>query len=151
MTQSEIIMKQVALKAAVELTKDKFDPNNDIANQLEVIRNISNNLFNYLKDGYIEEQKVTYKYTNDTPEVSVGDKPTFEPKCPECGSSVWDNRTTAKDKQPKWKCKNNDGCDTGNGYTWSSWNENEFDNAIKKFTAEQTPEVVEIEDLAPPF
>jgi hypothetical protein len=25
MTQSEIIMKQVALKAAVELTKDKFD------------------------------------------------------------------------------------------------------------------------------
>ena len=49
MTQSEIIMKQVALKAAVELTKDKFDPNNDIANQLEVIRNISNNLFNYLK------------------------------------------------------------------------------------------------------
>ena len=144
-------MKQVALKAAVELTKDKFDPNNDIANQLEVVRNISNNLFNYLKDGYIEEQKVTYKYTNDTPEVTVGDKPTFEPKCPECGSSVWDNRTTAKDKQPKWKCKNNDGCDTGNGYTWSSWNENEFDNAIKKFTAEQTPEVVEIEDLAPPF
>ena len=67
MTQSEIIMKQVALKAAVELTKDKFDPNNDIANQLEVIRNISNNLFNYLKDGYEEEQKVTYKYTNDTP------------------------------------------------------------------------------------
>jgi hypothetical protein len=151
MTQSEIIMKQVALKAAVELTKDKFDPNNDIANQLEVIRNISNNLFNYLKDGYEEEQKVTYKYTNDTPEVSVGDKPAFEPKCPSCGSKVWDNRETAQGKQPLWKCANKEGCDTGKGYPWASWNEDEFDNAIKKFTAEQTPEVVEIEDLAPPF
>ena len=151
MTQSEIIMKQVALKAAVELTKDKFDPNNDIANQLEVIRNISNNLFNYLKDGYEEEQKVTYKYTNDTPQEEVGDKPTFEPKCPSCGSKVWDNRETAQGKQPLWKCANKDGCDTGKGYPWASWNEDEFDNAIKKFTAEQTPEVVEIEDLAPPF
>ena len=151
MTQSEIIMKQVALKAAVELTKDKFDPNNDIANQLEVIRNISNNLFNYLKDGYEEEQKVTYKYTNDTPETTVSEKPTFEPKCPSCGSKVWDNRETAQGKQPLWKCANKEGCDTGKGYPWASWNEDEFDNAIKKFTAEQTPEVVEIEDLAPPF
>lgn len=151
MTQSEIIMKQVALKAAVELTKDKFDPNNDIANQLEVIRNISNNLFNYLKDGYEEEQKVTYKYTNDTPQVTVGEKPKFEPKCPSCGSKVWDNRETAQGKQPLWKCGNKDGCDTGKGYPWASWNEDEFDNAIKQFTAEQTPEVVEIEDLAPPF
>ena len=151
MTQSEIIMKQVALKAAVELTKDKFDPNNDIANQLEVIRNISNNLFNYLKDGYEEEQKVTYKYTNDTPEVTVGEKPKFEAKCPSCGSKVWDNRETAQGKQPLWKCGNKDGCDTGKGYPWASWNEDEFDNAIKQFTAEQTPEVVEIEDLKPPF
>lgn len=151
MTQSEIIMKQVALKAAVELTKDKFDPNNDIANQLEVIRNISNNLFNYLKDGYEEEQKVTYKYTNDTPKVTVGEKPKFEAKCPSCGSKVWDNRETAQGKQPLWKCGNKDGCDTGKGYPWASWNEDEFDNAIKQFTAEQTPEVVEIEDLAPPF
>ena len=151
MTQSEIIMKQVALKAAVELTKEKFDPNNDIANQLEVIRNISNNLFNYLKDGYEEEQKVTYKHTNDTKEVSVGEKPKFEAKCPSCGSKVWDNRETAQGKQPLWKCGNKDGCDTGKGYPWASWNEDEFDNAIKKFTAEQTPEVVEIEDLAPPF
>ena len=150
MTQSEIIMKQVALKAAVELTKDKFDPNNDIANQLEVIRNISNNLFNYLKDGMVQ-QEVTYKYNNDTPEVTVGEKPKFEAKCPSCGSKVWDNRETAQGKQPLWKCANKDGCDTGKGYPWASWNEDEFDNAIKQFTAEQTPEVVEIDDLAPPF
>tara|TARA_R100001460_G_scaffold25996_2_gene52402 strand:+ start:1025 stop:1477 length:453 start_codon:yes stop_codon:yes gene_type:complete len=150
MTQSEIIMKQVALKAAVELTKDKFDPNNDIANQLEVIRNISNNLFNYLKDGMVE-QEVTYKYNNDTPEVTVGEKPKFEAKCPSCGSKVWDNRETAQGKQPLWKCGNKDGCDTGKGYPWASWNEDEFDNAIKQFTAEQTPEVVDIDDLAPPF
>ena len=151
MTQSEIIMKQVALKAATELTKDKFDPNNDIANQLEVIRNISNNLFNYLKDGMVE-QEVTYKYNNDTPEVTVSEKPKFEAKCPSCGAKVWDNRETAQGKQPLWKCGNKDGCDTGKGYPWASWNEDEFDNAIKQFTAEQTPtEKVDIEDLEPPF
>jgi hypothetical protein len=50
-----------------------------------------------------------------------------------------------------WKCGNKQGCDTGKGYPWASWNEDEFDNALKKFTAEQTPEVVDIEDLAPPF
>ena len=151
MTQkSEQIAKQVALKAAIELAKDKFNIDNNIAEQLEVIKQISNNLYEHIKPvvpfeeppSIIEiepanEPQVTYKY---------GDKETtFEPKCPECGSSVWDNRTTAKDKQPKWKCKNNDGCDTGNGYTWSSWNENEFNNAEKKFNAAKE------EENAPPF
>jgi hypothetical protein len=150
MTQSEQIAKQVALKAAVKLTKDKFDVEKNITEQLEVIKQISNNLYEHLmpSDSFIDppsiieiepanEPQVTYKY---------GDKgTTFEPKCPECGSSVWDNRTTAKDKQPKWKCKNNDGCDTGNGYTWSSWNENEFDNAEKQFNAAKE------EENAPPF
>jgi len=146
MTQkSEQIAKQVALKAAIELAKDKFNIDNNIAEQLEVIKQISNNLYEHIKPvvpfeeppSIIEiepanEPQVTYKY---------GDKgTTFEPKCPECGSSVWDNRTTAKDKQPKWKCKNNDGCDTGNGYTWSSWNENEFHNAEKQFNAAKEEE-----------
>ena len=149
MTQSEQIAKQVALKGAIELTKDKFDVKQNITEQLEVIKQISNNLYEHLmpSDSFIDppsiveieptsEPQVTYKYDDKGT--------TFEPKCPECNSSVWDNRKTAKDKQPKWKCKNNDGCDTGNGYTWSSWNENEFDNAEKQFNSEK-----EEENIAP--
>ena len=151
MTQkSEQIAKQVALKAAVKLTKDKFDVKENITEQLEVIKQISNNLYEHLmpSDSFIDppsiieiepanEPQVTYKY---------GDKgTTFKPKCPECSSSVWDNRTTAKDKQPKWKCSNKDGCDTGKGYPWASWNEDEFDNAEKQFNAAK-----EVEN-APPF
>ena len=40
--------------------------------------------------------------------------------------------TTAQGKQPLWKCGNKEGCDTGKGYPWASWNENEFDNALKR-------------------
>ena len=76
---SELILKQVALKSAIKLTKDSFDVSNDINTQLDVIKNISTNLFEYLKDGYVatevpsvvefepvNEQNVTYKYGNDT-------------------------------------------------------------------------------------
>ena len=42
MTQSEQIAKQVALKGAIELTKDKFDVKENITEQLEVIKQISN-------------------------------------------------------------------------------------------------------------
>ena len=79
MTQSEEIAKQVALKAAVELAKDKFNIDNNIAEQLEDIKQISNNLYEHIKPvvpfeeppSVIEiepanEQKVTYKYGNET-------------------------------------------------------------------------------------
>ena len=80
MTQkSEQIAKQVALKAAVVLAKDKFNVDNNIAEQLEVIKQISNNLYEHIKPvvpfqdppSVIEiepanEQKVTYKYGNET-------------------------------------------------------------------------------------
>jgi len=79
MTQSEQIAKQVALKAAVNLAKDKFNVDNNISEQLEIIKQISNNLYEHIKPvvafeeppSVIEiepasEQKVTYKYGNET-------------------------------------------------------------------------------------
>ena len=79
MTQSKDIAKQVALKAAIELTKDKFNVDDNITEQLEVIKQISNNLYEHIKPvvpfqdppSVVEiepanEQKVTYKYGNDT-------------------------------------------------------------------------------------
>ena len=79
MTQSKDIAKQVALKAAIELTKDKFNVDDNISEQLEVIKQISNNLYEHIKPVVpfqdppsvveiepINEQKVTYKYGNDT-------------------------------------------------------------------------------------
>ena len=79
MTQSKDIAKQVALKAAIELTKDKFNVDDNISEQLEVIKQISNNLYEHIKPVVpfqdppsvieiepVNEQKVTYKYGNKT-------------------------------------------------------------------------------------
>ena len=97
MNINESIMKQVALKGAIKLTKDKFDVDQDINKQLEVIKNISNNLFTYLKDGledvvvptikapFDTKQTSNYVHTDETIEVVFK---SFTPKCPECGSEV---------------------------------------------------------------
>ena len=60
----------------------------------------------------------------------------FTPKCPECKSEVEDNREKIKSdpkfaKIPVFSCTNKKGCDTGKGYSWATWNEDEFANAEK--------------------
>jgi hypothetical protein len=120
-------MKQVALKAAIELTKDKFDFNDVGANQqLNLIKDISDNLFNYLKEGV--EQAVPTVQAPFEQELK-----SFTPKCPECKSDVEDNREKIKSdpkfaKIPVFSCTNKKGCDTGKGYSWATWNEDEFAN-----------------------
>ena len=66
MTQkSEQIAKQVALKAAVKLTKDKFDVEKNITEQLEVIKQISNNLLKILITLFWLDIVVTYGIQRD--------------------------------------------------------------------------------------
>ena len=132
-------MKQVALKGAIKLTKDKFDTDQDINQQLEVIKNISNNLFSYLKEG-MEVATPTVHAPFDSEPVNEPiiktELKSFTPKCPECKSEVEDNREKIKSdlkfaKIPVFSCTNKKGCDTGKGYSWATWNEDEFANAEK--------------------
>ena len=51
MKDTEIILKQVALKGAVELLKYSFKTDDTIQDQLSVVKSVSNSLFEYLKDG----------------------------------------------------------------------------------------------------
>jgi len=130
-------MKQVALKGAIKLTKDKFDIDQDINQQLEVIKNISNNLFSYLKEGMeVATPTVHAPFDNEPVNEPVFETEikSFTPKCPECKSEVEDNREKIKSdpkfaKIPVFSCTNKKGCDTGKGYSWATWNEDEFANA----------------------
>jgi len=132
-------MKQVALKGAIKLTKDKFDIDQDINQQLEVIKNISNNLFSYLKEGMeVATPTVHAPFDNEPVNEPVFETEikSFTPKCPECKSEVEDNREKIKSdpkfaKIPVFSCTNKKGCDTGKGYSWATWNEDEFANAEK--------------------
>lgn len=146
-----MIMKQVALKAGVDFMKDRTNIPADVAEHLEETQKVAATFFKWLQqDTGISEsdvpsviepepaREVTYKY---------GDKPKFEPKCPNCDSKVWDNRQTATGKQPLWKCANKDSCDNGKGFPWASWNAEEFLNAELAFNKENKAEVVDIDDL----
>tara|TARA_R110002167_G_scaffold199391_5_gene402634 strand:- start:1060 stop:1482 length:423 start_codon:yes stop_codon:yes gene_type:complete len=132
-------MKQVALKGAIKLTKDKFDIDQDINQQLEVIKNISNNLFSYLKEGMeVATPTVHAPFDNEPVNEPIikTELKSFTPKCPECKSEVEDNREKIKSdpkfaKIPVFSCTNKKGCDTGKGYSWATWNEDEFANAEK--------------------
>ncbi len=46
--------------------------------------------------------------------------------CPACGAPVWDNRETAKGKQPLWSCSRKREC-PGGKFGWASWDAAEFD------------------------
>ena len=152
-----MIMKQVALKAGVDFMKDRVNIPADVAEQLNETKIIANTFYEWLQEdtGISESdvpsvvepepgREVKYKYGNNG---YVGDKPTFEPKCPQCNSKVWDNRQTATGKQPLWKCGNKDGCDTGKGFAWASWDANEFVNAEMQFNKSNKAEVVNLDEM----
>lgn len=52
MSETKIILKQVALKGAVRLVKDQFKVNEDIQTQVDTVTNIADMLNEWLLDGY---------------------------------------------------------------------------------------------------
>ena len=58
METNKLILKQVALKSAVQLTKDWFDIAKDISTQVDTVTNIASKLNEWLLDGY-QDQIIT--------------------------------------------------------------------------------------------
>ena len=58
METNKLILKQVALKSAVQLTKDWFDIAKDISTQIDTVTNIASKLNEWLLDGY-QDQLIT--------------------------------------------------------------------------------------------
>ena len=145
-----MIMKQVALKAGVDFMKDRVNIPADVAEHLEETQKVAATFYEWLQqDTGISESDVPSVIEPEPNRTVIkdGKKKTFEPKCPECNSKVWDNRETAQGKQPLWKCGNKDGCDTGKGYPWASWNAEEFVNAELAFNKENKATSVDMDDL----
>lgn len=145
-----MIMKQVALKAGVDFMKDRTNIPADVAEHLEETQKVAATFYEWLQqDTGISESDVPSVIEPEPNRTVIKDgvKKTFEPKCPNCDSKVWDNRQTATGKQPLWKCANKDSCDNGKGFPWASWNAEEFLNAELAFNKENKAEVVDIDDL----
>ena len=145
-----MIMKQVALKAGVDFMKDRTNIPADVAEHLEETQKVAATFYEWLQqDTGISESDVPSVIEPEPNRTVIKDgvKKTFEPKCPNCDSKVWDNRQTATGKQPLWKCANKDSCDNGKGFPWASWNAEEFLNAELAFNKINKAELVDIDDL----
>ena len=131
--KEKLILKQVSLKAAASVggTKDEVVANATYFNE-------------WLLKG-IDLDTVVNNFSTGQNENK------FVATCPSCNSEVWDNRATAQNNQPVWKCKNQD-C-TGGTFSkkynklmpWASWEENEFYNQEMKFKKNNTVEDKAIE------
>ena len=55
METNKLILKQVALKGAVQLTKDQFKVDQDISTQVDTVINIAKQLNEWLLDGYQDD------------------------------------------------------------------------------------------------
>ena len=55
METNKLILKQVALKGAVQLTKDQFKIDQDISTQVDTVTNVATQLNEWLLDGYQDE------------------------------------------------------------------------------------------------
>ncbi len=55
METNKLILKQVALKGAVQLTKDQFKVDQDISTQVDTVINIATQLNEWLLNGYQDE------------------------------------------------------------------------------------------------
>lgn len=69
-------------------------------------------------------------------------------QCPACGSHVSDNREAhfTESRKPAWKCPNRECTGGKNGYSWASWNPEEFDGGevIREDYPAADPETGEI-------
>ena len=136
--KEKLILKQVSLKAAASVggTKDEVVANATYFN-------------NWLLEG-LDLNKVSSSPTGTT---SGG----FVPTCPSCNSEVWDNRETAQNNQPVWKCKNQD-C-TGGTFSkkynklmpWASWEDQEFYNQEMAYLKTVKDDAVEAEVVDNPM
>tara|TARA_S200002703_G_scaffold149790_1_gene147647 strand:+ start:673 stop:1089 length:417 start_codon:yes stop_codon:yes gene_type:complete len=55
METNKLILKQVALKGAVQLTKDQFKVDEDISTQVDTVINVATQLNEWLLDGYQDD------------------------------------------------------------------------------------------------
>lgn len=55
METNKLILKQVALKGAVQLTKDQFKIDQDISTQVDTVINVATQLNEWLLDGYQDD------------------------------------------------------------------------------------------------
>jgi len=145
-----MIMKQVALKAGVDLVKETINIPADIAEHTNEVKQVAEVFYGWLQEDIGISESDVPSVIEPEPNrtiVTDGSKQKFEPKCPQCGSKVWDNRQTATGKQPVWKCGNKDGCDTGKGFAWASWDANEFVNAEIEFNKNNKAQVVDLDEM----
>jgi len=129
--KDKLIVRQVALKGAVELACDSdfFMENlTEVFNVAQKIEDWILNPFSQVAENPVVSTPATQpspqKNITDNTEISTKSVGQGEFKCPSCASKVYDNRADKKsDKSPNFKCGNKQCTGGNNGYPYASWSD----------------------------
>jgi len=120
--KDKLIVRQVALKGAVELAKDT-DTIDEVLATAEIIQNWILSPFSKVAENPV----VSTPMTQPSPPIRESSQSPVgqgEFKCPSCASKVYDNRIDKKsDKSPNFKCGNKQCTGGNNGYPYASWSD----------------------------
>ena len=148
MNKDELIVRQVAIKGAIELVIADKDNGTDM---FELAQSIQDWVLEPFKSENVSQQK-PFSETAQTPTVQVT-KPNSDLKCPICDSKVFDNRgNKLSPKSADFKCGSKECPEIQKtGYAWSAWSDDIPAELINSSNI-VTPKAIEpADDLTAPF
>jgi hypothetical protein len=124
--KDKLIVRQVALKGAVELACDSDFFMENLTEVFNVAQKIEDWILNPFSQ-VAENPVVSTPATQPSPQPTVLSQSPVgqgELKCPSCASKVYDNRADKKsDKSPNFKCGNKQCTGGNNGFPYASWSD----------------------------
>jgi len=124
--KDKLIVRQVALKGAVELACDSDFFMENLTEVFNVAQKIEDWILNPFSQ-VAENPVVSTPATQPSPQPTVLSQSPVgqgELKCPSCASKVYDNRADKKsDKSPNFICGNKQCTGGNNGFPYASWSD----------------------------
>tara|TARA_R100000458_G_C8259235_1_gene234897 strand:+ start:793 stop:1221 length:429 start_codon:yes stop_codon:yes gene_type:complete len=142
MNKDELIVRQVAIKGAIELVIADKDNGTDM---FELAQSIQDWVLEPFESENVSQQK-PFSETVQPPEKK------HDLTCPICSSKVFDNRgNKLKETQPNFKCGNKQCEGDGKGYPYASWSDDIPAELINSVNIVEPKAIEPKDDLTAPF
>tara|TARA_R110002012_G_scaffold317442_1_gene533778 strand:- start:127 stop:597 length:471 start_codon:yes stop_codon:yes gene_type:complete len=156
MDKDKLIVRQVAIKSAIELASSGYPTLSSNAEIFKFAQDIEDWVLNPFAQSTNSVVSTPMKQPSQPSVLSHSPVGQVELKCPSCASKVYDNRLDKKsDKSPNFKCGSKTCPEiTESGFAWSSWSDDIPDELMPNYKDVPVPvakSLDEVEDNVSPF